>query len=807
MVSSRRLVSKLLLRCGSMDVSNPGAMHSVLNSSFPVLLPEDGALFMSDSDFHGFLNRALAHRNYPDPTERKHQIATVSASEPVSGTSLKRKPSVEADNIRPQKAAFIQGLEKHSAHHQTVDHLAAENKAFTENLDVTNLSSKSPIVDLFYDLGENTEGERLSTLLADAYAQDPLLTLKVIFNARSIHLGKSNRIASYKAFGWLAEHHRQTLLVNLAWLVRPVIAKKASNSEDKGKDQVETKVEDEDFDMIDAAESDPAKAHHVRYGVSHGYWKDLLNIVVFAANDQLKANGDFASILNQEPLNTSDAKRKRTWDQASAKEIRHQKNKEQNHRVQEKLKNDPFYRALHITVARLFARQLSEDKALLDSGKKSDLKKLSLAAKWAPTFGEFHDKHTFILSSIAEILFPEPALYSPDASNRELYLRHIREQYRKQYASPLRRALSIVERDIAADSFENIKYDRVPSLAMDRYTSLFMRKDYDRFASYVQNVAKGNAKISGATLLPSTLISKARGFPGHTTPPINQTDFKTLKAAAEAKIYADVLDGQWNSLVQRVRDAGTLQSSIAVCDVSGSMTFATFTDKSCPMDSAIGLSLLIAEVTAPPFGGGFITFSATPTYLSIGGGAQDMRGLVDKVQYIENSSWSMNTDFVAVFEKVILPMAIANNLKQEDMVKQIFVFSDMQFDAAESSSDRWTSSYDRIKTKYAEAGYEIPRLIFWNLAGESTSKPVTVGEVDTALVSGYSQGMLRALLESGAFDYEEEVVEEDVLLEGQADEDGETMMEVKKVKKKIDPITVVKKAVEHKAYSMLEVVD
>jgi hypothetical protein len=378
-------------------------------------------------------------------------------------------------------------------------------------------------------------------------------------------------------------------------------------------------------------------------------------------------------------------------------------------------------------------------------------------------------------------------------------LRHIREHYRKQYASPLRKALGVVERDIAANSFENIKYERVPSLAMDRYTKLFMKKDFNHFQGYIQDVTKGASKISGATLLPSTLISKARSAV-HTYSAGKDTKcFKAAKEAAERKVAGEVVDGQWNTLVQRVRDAGTLQSSIAICDVSGSMECSRFKDGSCPMDSAIGLSLLIAEVTAEPFGGGFISFSETPTYLSV----RHHTSLVDKLRYIIGTPWGMTTDFVAVFEDIILPMAISNKLKQEDMVKQVFVFSDMQFDSAQQcSSNRWTTSFERIKKKYADAGYEVPRLIFWNLAARSTAKPTTMDDVDTVLVSGYSQGMLRAFLESGAFGDEEEMIEEEVEEEGE-----DSMMEVKKVKKKIDPLTVVKKTVAHKAFSMLEVVD
>jgi hypothetical protein len=297
-------------------------------------------------------------------------------------------------------------------------------------------------------------------------------------------------------------------------------------------------------------------------------------------------------------------------------------------------------------------------------------------------------------------------------------------------------------------------------------------------------------------------VSKARIAAKHPHHAHNITDFKAVKAVAELQIQSEVIDGQWSTLVQRVRDAGSLQSSIAVCDVSGSMASPRFKDGSCPMDSAIGLSLLISEVAVAPFGRGFISFHESPTYLSIGGD-QDVRGLVDKVRYILGTPWGYNTNFVSVFEDVILPMAISNNIKQEDMVKQVFVFSDMQFDSAQDSGmDRWTSSFDRIKKKYADAGYDMPRLVFWNLASRSSDKPVTMDDVDTALVSGYSQGMLKAFLETGAFEEEEELIEED--LEG-VGEDG--MTEVRKVKKKIDPLTVVQKAVGHKAYAMLEVLD
>ncbi|KAH5075446.1 hypothetical protein HBH95_130100 [Parastagonospora nodorum] len=771
--------------------------HTVLDSSFPVLLPRHHALFMNDADFQAFIKQELSRTRLDELEEELKNIESAGARRPlyhasVSTNTRKRRASSEPDNNRAQKAPFLAGLEKHEVYQRTTEDLSAENKTLTANGDVTNISSQNALVDLFYDLGENTAGRQLKTLLDAAWKEDAALTLKIIFNARSIHLGKSNRVAAYKAFGWLAQEHPLTLLTNLPWLVRPVITKKAPKSDDG---ETEKMSVDENFDTIGVEEAGPDKAHDVRHGLSHGYWKDLLNLVVFAANDQLRVDGDPDALLIKKPDNSKVGKNKRNWDQATAKEARRTWKKDQNNRVQGKIIEDPFYRALHFTVARLFAKQMKEDKVLLDSGKKSDLKKLSLAAKWSPTFSEFHDKHTFILSSIAEALLPDPISNCSPRDNREHYLRLVREVYRKEYASPLRKALCVVERDIAANTFSNIEYNRVPSLAMDRYTGLFMKKDMPRFKSYIEDVAKGSAKISGATLLPSTLISKARSLARQASRN-EPKGIKALKLAAELDIHRNVIDGQWITLVQRVRDAGTLTSSIALCDVSGSMDGPVLKDSSVPMDSAIGLSLLISSVTAAPFGGGFINFSSSPTYLTI----KPDQGLVDTVKYMESTPWGGSTNFTAVFEDVILPMAVKNQLKQDDMVKQVFVFSDMQFDQADSRTDRWSSAFSRIEAKYANAGYVMPRLIFWNLAASATGKPTTMDDGDTCLVSGYSQGMLRAFLEEGAFELGEEEVE--VEIEG---EDG--MVEIRRVEKGVDPLETVRKAVGGRAYGMLEVVD
>lgn len=782
--------------------------HSVLKSSFPVLVPEHAALHYNNAEFEKFLKTGIEKFHYePLQSEDKSEEHADEAVTLVDENSTSRDMR-EAVGRMGVSGSAEEDLIGYSETENEPSHpfVAAmhdfnkpasrnmENMMFTENADLAHSSTKEPLVDLFHELEEVVSGPRLTSLLEAAWAKDELATLKIIFNARSIHLGKSSRAVTYKCFGWLAQHHPSTLLLNLQWLVRPVIEKKLGEKEGDDDEMVMVEAEKADDDIT---------KYDIQHGVAHGYWKDLLNILALAIEGHLSPLRDPKDLLN---IQNKQRKSKRTWDAEKAKERKSKEKKQRHANATRAFNESSFYQALHLTVARLFAEQLKSDLVLLRKDDKKAARQISLCSKWAPSHGLFHDKHTFIVSSIAEIMYPQSEIQ--ETTDREKYLRFAREAYRKD-VSALRKALEVVERDIAAKEYKNIKYDRLPSLAMNQYAGLFAKNDTERFDDYISKVADGKKNISGATLLPSKLVNAVRQSSSKYRMYIIQPTKpkKGAKGMIEAKMKeldAKVLDGQWNALVKRIKDSGKLENSIAVADVSGSMTMPTLADKTTPLDSSIGLSLLLAEITAPPFGGNFITFSSNPKFEKVKG-----MTLQEKIHNLERADWEMSTDFVAVFEKLILPMARKHELKQEDMVKQVFVFSDTQFNSAGGGS-RWTTSYERIKKQYELYGYEMPQLVFWNLAGGRDGgvapKPVTADEEGTALVSGYSQGMLKVFLDNGSFEdpeAEEEIVEEEEEVD---DEDGETAVQVKK-KVKMDPMTTVRKAISYKSYSMLRVVD
>jgi len=805
-------------RAEACNTAEPGAtQHSLINTNFPVLLPDMPEIRLDKADFEAYVKMLVCER---ESTQR----AVDSPKEAHDTTGPGKEPSTP---VEATESAFMTGLLAHKATMPSFD--SRDGKMLTENDDVTYRTSQHPLVDLFYELEDSSVGGgMLADLLESAWDEDATAALKIIWNARSIHLGKSSRTSFYRALGWLAEKHPLTLLANLPWLVRPVIQKKLPKKTvdiEKAKDveMVDAKEADSDFELIEEEDavdmgSPPKKVKldhdavqaefDIKYGVAHGYWKDLLNILALAADDQLNTEGSPRAVLN---VTKPEAKKlyNRDWTEGRKKE----RVKKRYESLVKKLEGNGFYKALHLTIARLFADQLRLDLHRLQKGSKAEKKLITFAAKWAPTHKGMHDQHTCIVSTIAEMLHPFDAVCpaGTDPADRELYLKHARIAYQSQTLSPLRKHLDVVERHITNKEFEKIKYDRVPSLAMKQYTSLFAQKDFENFDQYIERVAGGKSKISGAVLMPSTLVAAARygGDSFHSTRG-RQAKNKLVENKLQ-QMRSKVADGQWNTLVQRIRDSGTLTSSIAIADVSGSMSYPEFADGTTPMDSAIGLALLVAEVTQPPFGGAFITFSERPEVLRVGG-SDDKRTFTEKVNYMARSDWGGNTDFVAVFEKLILPMAIENKVPSADMVKQLFVFSDMHFDAASGRNDMWKSSFERIEMKFNEAGYEIPRLIFWNLAGakgdygygaDVAPKPVTAMEENTALVSGYSQAQMKMFLDGGGFEDAEE--EEVIAQEEMGGEDDEVL--VKRAKKKEDPLAVTMKAIGHEAYRMLRVVD
>jgi hypothetical protein len=104
--------------------------------------------------------------------------------------------------------------------------------------------------------------------------------------------------------------------------------------------------------------------------------------------------------------------------------------------------------------------------------------------------------------------------------------------------------------------------------------------------------------------------------------------------------------------------------------------------------------------------------------------------------------------------EVLLEKAVRANVVPSEMPTMMLILSDMEFNEAVRGSG-WGSrrpswddtAQEMIENMYTEAGYVVPKIVYWNIQSRSDSnKPVQFDKNGTCLVSGFSPALLTSLL-------------------------------------------------------------
>lgn len=292
----------------------------------------------------------------------------------------------------------------------------------------------------------------------------------------------------------------------------------------------------------------------------------------------------------------------------------------------------------------------------------------------------------------------------------------------KFYRKRLVELTNVVEQKMCSGEWDEINFSHVPSVAAARYKKAFNRHT-EQYKKYVEALVKGDnpkVKVNSGAVYPYDVLKGAIGIYG-----VKNYD----------KTELDLLQKQWEAMENFIGDANVLP----LVDVSGSMT--------CPaggrnsksvttcLDVAVSLGLYCADKNTGKFKDMFLTFSETPELLHLKG------NIVQKVQQMVKSTWGMNTNLVKAMDK-ILKTAKDGNVPQEEMPEVLLIMSDMQFDQCARFDD---SAMQMIARKFESAGYELPKIVFWNLNAHD-NVPVKYDTRGVALVSGFSPAIMVSVL-------------------------------------------------------------
>ena len=300
--------------------------------------------------------------------------------------------------------------------------------------------------------------------------------------------------------------------------------------------------------------------------------------------------------------------------------------------------------------------------------------------------------------------------------------------YRKML-SAMRKYSNVVETYISRNMYDLIDYQGVPSKANLKYARLFLDRDYKRRKDFLDSLSRGGVKVNSSVSYPSDVIAYLRSELGN--------HFGAYYGTCDVDIDTkNFLDGMWKGL----RDFGNIENVLVVADVSGSM-IGSPTNVS-PIDVSIGLGMYFAQRNKAPFDRKVVTFAHNPQYIEL----KDC-SVVDNYVKMIKMNWDGDTNIEAVFN-MVLRSAVKAKCKQEE-IPTILVVSDMEFNYCGEKA--YQHAFDKISDEYRAFGYELPKLVFWNVSSRTNTIPVTEGKNGVVLVSGYSPSSIRAVM-SGELD-------------------------------------------------------
>lgn len=346
-------------------------------------------------------------------------------------------------------------------------------------------------------------------------------------------------------------------------------------------------------------------------------------------------------------------------------------------------------------VIEFLKEQLERDTMAL----RTDSTEISLLAKWLPSVNTSNAEKVRLGRKLAKAF---------SMSERE---------YRKTL-SALRKKIDIIENHLREVDY-SFDYAKQPSKTMLKYRKAFQNHDQERYASFMDKVSRNEATLHTGTLMPYEIIRP----------------FYVSKVSDEE---ANSLDITWNAMGDYVGE----QNSLVVIDGSGSMYGGGNPE---PITVAHALGLYFAERNIGEFANHFITFSRTPQLIEVKG-----KNLLEKLQYMASYNEVANTDLQAVLE-LILNTAVKNKLVQEDMPERIIIVSDMEFDYCAQNAN--ITNFEYVKKIFEEAGYTLPKTVFWNVASRKLQLPVTQNEQGVTLVSGCNAKIFEKILENNTNPY------------------------------------------------------
>ena len=304
------------------------------------------------------------------------------------------------------------------------------------------------------------------------------------------------------------------------------------------------------------------------------------------------------------------------------------------------------------------------------------------------------------------------------------YMGLTHKEYRKML-SELRTKINIVEKLMSENRWEEIEFDKLPSIAGLKYRNAFARRDIikKKYETFAKDTA---TTVNTKAMFPYEIVKSITNKIGWSNTFLGDDTERAM------------INKYWENIPDFLQ--GSDENVMCVVDTSGSMTCGGYGTR--PIDVAISLGIYAAQRNTGAFANHYISFSSRPQLIECEG-----VDFCDMVARIYSTNLCENTNLDAVFD-LLFDAVTRQGANKKDLPSRIVVISDMQIDSMavpgwrdERGFRAWTTdnaktNMESIREKWAAVGLELPKLYYWNVNAQN---PVILDSGDdVTFVSGCS---------------------------------------------------------------------
>ncbi|XP_009379648.2 uncharacterized protein LOC103968045 [Pyrus x bretschneideri] len=200
---------------------------------------------------------------------------------------------------------------------------------------------------------------------------------------------------------------------------------------------------------------------------------------------------------------------------------------------------------------------------------------------------------------------------------------------------------------------------------------------------------------------------------------------------------------QWKSMVQKLKEGGKFKNAWAVCDNSWSES------------SSLNLGLLVYELSEAPWNGKVMNFCLPDSrgihFLPQLHSIQGLDNVKSKLSFLTSMGRRTDGDICIDFQMVfdaILDVAVKENLKPEQMIKKLFLFTD----CAGYDWKGYDTLYETVRSMFEDKGYgndAVPHIVFWDVGWGYGSLSFDFPHRRVTVLRGDSKNLVKYFLENG----------------------------------------------------------